>query len=127
MPHLPSETFDANARAALGDPVLRGALARATDLFAGKRRAAIATLPDWEAARERARAIKAETLLHLDRYLAEFEERARAAGTIVHWARDGREACGIVLELARRLGGAPAVVKAKSMTSEEIHLNAALE
>lgn len=127
MPHLPSETFDANARAALSDATLRGALGRATDLFGAKRREAVATLPNWEALRERARAIKAHALARLDEQLLEFERNARAAGTVVHWARDGREACAIVLELARRLGEAPGIVKAKSMTTEEVHLNEALE
>src|SRR6267154_1431216 len=47
---------------------LRGALRHATTLFGERRRAAIAEVPDWEGARDRARAIKDETLLHLDRY-----------------------------------------------------------
>lgn len=127
MPHLPTETFDANARAALDDRVLRGALARAQDLFAEKRAAVLADEPEWEDLRERARAIKAEVLARLDHYLEEFERNARAAGAQVHWARDGREAARIVLQLARELGPAPGIVKAKSMTSEEIHLNEALE
>jgi len=37
MNHLSSETFDENAKAALADVQLRGALRRATSLF-GKRR-----------------------------------------------------------------------------------------
>lgn len=124
MERLSSATFGANARAALADRELGRALRRATDLFAERREAAIATVPDWEELRERARAIKAETLAHLDRYLLEFEQRARAAGTTVHWARDADEACALVLRLARERG-AERLVKAKSMTTEEIGLNAA--
>src|SRR4029079_2031447 len=44
----------------------------------------------------------------------------------VHFADDGAEACRIVLDLIRRVGG-KRVVKSKSMTTEEIHLNRALE
>lgn len=126
MNHLTPETFAANARAALVNDQLRGALHRATSLFGTRRREAASGLPDWEALRSQARAIKDETLLHLDRYLEQFTANAEAAGAQVHWARDGREANSIVCRLARDRG-ARLVVKAKSMATEEIHLNAALE
>ena len=118
-------TFDRDARAALADGQLRGALRQATTLFGERRRAALATVPDWESARDRARAIKDETLEHLDRYLEEFVTNAERAGARVHWARDAAEACDIIGEIAER-HGARTVVKSKSMASEEIHLNAAL-
>src|SRR5206468_1765872 len=86
---------------------------------------ALATAPDWEGARNRARAIKDETLLHLDRYLEEFSANAERAGARVHWARDAAEACEVIGRIAEQRG-ARTVVKSKSMTSEEIHLNAAL-
>ncbi len=118
-------TFDRDARAALADGQLRGALRQATTLFGERRRAALAIVPDWENARDRARAIKDETLEHLDRYLEEFVANAERAGAQVHWARDAREACDIIGGIAERRG-ARTVVKSKSMASEEIHLNAAL-
>jgi L-lactate dehydrogenase complex protein LldF len=122
--HLSSETFAANARAALDDKALGGALRRATDLFAERRATALSSVPDWEALRERGRAIKAEALAHLDRYLVQFEEKAKAAGARVHWADDAHGACELVLKLARERG-AKRLVKSKSMTTEEIGLNAA--
>ena len=118
-------SFERNARAALADGQLRGALRDATTLFGERRRAAMATLPDWEGARERARAIKDETLLHLDRYLEQFTANARRAGARVHWAEDAAQACQIIGRIAEERG-ARTVVKSKSMASEEIHLNAAL-
>ncbi|OLC74060.1 MAG: iron-sulfur cluster-binding protein [Gemmatimonadetes bacterium 13_1_40CM_4_69_8] len=118
-------TFDRNARAALADGQLRDALRQATTLFGERRRAALATAPDWEGARDRARAIKDETLLHLDRYLEEFSANAERAGARVHWARDAAEACEVIGRIAEQRG-ARTVVKSKSMASEEIHLNAAL-
>ncbi|MFL6468674.1 MAG: LutB/LldF family L-lactate oxidation iron-sulfur protein [Pyrinomonadaceae bacterium] len=123
---MTSETFDRNAREALADPVLHGALRNLADSFVIRRRNAIASVDDWEALRERARSIKEKTLLHLDEYLERFTDNATKAGAAIHWARDGKEACEIVLGLCREKN-ADMVVKAKSMAGEEIHLNEALE
>jgi len=126
MNHLSSETFKENARAALADVQLRGALKNATSLFGDRRKAAAASLPNWEDLRSQARAIKDDVLLHLDRYLEEFVRNAESRGATVHWARDAAEAnsiiCGLATERAARI-----VVKSKSMTTEETHLNDALE
>ena len=126
MNQLSSETFHENAKAALNDVQLRGALKHATSLFGERRKEAAASLPNWEDLRSQARAIKDEVLLHLDRYLEEFVKNAEARGAKVHWARDAAEANAIVRKLVvdRR---ARTVVKSKSMTTEETHLNAALE
>jgi L-lactate dehydrogenase complex protein LldF len=126
MNHLSSETFDQNAKAALADTHLRGALKNATSLFGERRKAAAASLPNWEDLRSEARAIKDDVLSHLDRYLEEFVRNAESRGAKVHWARDAAEAnsiiCGLTTECNARI-----VVKSKSMTTEETHLNAALE
>ena len=121
-----TETFAENARAALGDEQLRGALRHATTLFAKRRREAAASLSNWEDLRNEARAIKDEVLLHLDRYLETFVSSAESRGARVHWARDATEANEIICRLTVERG-ARNVVKSKSMTTEEIHLNAALE
>src|SRR6266480_4708243 len=126
MDHLTTETFDANARAALANPQLRGALRNATSLFGARRLEAARSLDNWEELRSQARAIKDETLLHLDQYLEEFAANAEKAGAQIHWARDADEANGIVCRLAGERG-VRLVVKSKSMVTEEIHLNAALE
>jgi L-lactate dehydrogenase complex protein LldF len=118
-------TFERDARTALADGQLRGALRHATTLFGERRLTALATVPDWEGARDRARAIKDETLEHLDRYLEEFAANAERSGARVHWARDAAEACDVIGRIAEQRG-ARTVVKSKSMASEEIHLNAAL-
>lgn len=126
MNHLSSETFKENAKAALADVQLRGALKNATSLFGERRKQAAASLPNWEDLRSQARAIKDEVLLHLDRYLEEFVRNAESRGALVHWARDAAEANQIIcgLAIARK---AQIVVKSKSMTTEETHLNDALE
>jgi L-lactate dehydrogenase complex protein LldF len=126
MNELSSETFGENAKAALADVQLRGALKNATSLFGERRKLAAASLPNWEELRSQARAIKDEVLLHLDRHLEEFARNAEVRGAKVHWARDAAEAnsiiCGLATERRARV-----VVKSKSMTTEETHLNTALE
>jgi L-lactate dehydrogenase complex protein LldF len=117
--------FPAAAREALADGRLRANLRAATDTIREKRGRAIAELADWEELREAARAIKADLLANLDRYLLQFEESVTAAGGHVHWASDGARANEIVLELARS-HGVEEVVKVKSLTTDEIGLNDAL-
>src|SRR6266516_2914652 len=124
MSHLTTETFAANARAALVDTQLRGALRNATSLFAKRRLAAAEGLKNWEGLRTEARAIKDEVLLHLDKYLDQFVANAEKFGAQVHWARDAAEANQIVCRLAGERG-ARQLVKSKSMVTEEIHLEAA--
>ena len=126
MNHLSSETFRENARAALADVHLRGALKNATSLFGDRRKAAAAGLPNWEDLRNQARAIKDEVLSHLDKYLEEFVRAAESRGAKIHWARDAAEANSIICRLATDRK-ARIIVKSKSMTTEETHLNTALE
>lgn len=126
MSQLTAKTFDRNAKAALNDVQLRGALRNLANTFGERRKTAITTVENWEDLRENARKIKEETLLHLDVYLEKFTENAEKSGAKIHWARDAKEANSIVLNLLREKN-ASKVVKSKSMATEEIHLNHALE
>src|SRR5262245_43662687 len=101
MEHLTAETFDQNALEALNDAQLRGALRNLARTFGERRKVAITTVEDWEALREKARAVKDETLAHLDKYLEKFVENAEKAGARIHWARDAKEANSIVLNLLK--------------------------
>lgn len=80
----------------------------------------------WEGARQAAAEIKYEVVNHLDRYLELFEKNLQARGARVHWAGDAKEAREIIVRIARE-NQVRRVIKSKSMTSEEIHLNKALE
>ena len=91
-----------------------------------KRDRAAAAVPEWEALRESASAIKAHTMGRLAEYLEEFERNARANGAVVHWARDAAEHNSAVLEILRA-HGATRLVKSKSMLTEECGLNGFLE
>jgi L-lactate dehydrogenase complex protein LldF len=83
-------------------------------------------VPGFDRLRERAHELKREVMDHLDLYLERFVTNFESRGGKVHWARTGEEACAIVCEIAER-AGAREVVKGKSMVSEEIELNRALE
>jgi len=111
---------------ALADPRLQQILGQLGDTLGRRNREAWAALPNSDLIRERARAIKDQTLAELDKHLATLEHSVTSRGGHVHYADDGAEACRIVVDLIRQRKGTK-VVKSKSMTSEEIHLNHALE
>jgi L-lactate dehydrogenase complex protein LldF len=121
-----SDDFPQAAARALSDPQLRHNLRNATHTIRDKRAAAVAEVPQWEALREAAARIKDEVLGNLDVHLGRLEESVVAAGGHVHWARDGAEACAIVTRLTRA-AGTDEVIKVKSLTTDEIGLNEALE
>ena len=81
---------------------------------------------DHELARERASYIKTNTINNLDKYLMEFEANFTARGGKVIWARNTEEALKEIGQIMKRKR-ARSVVKSKSMTTEEIHLNNFLE
>jgi L-lactate dehydrogenase complex protein LldF len=81
---------------------------------------------DWQNARAHAAAVKWETINHLDRYLEQFERNVIDNGGHVFWAETAEDARRHILDLARR-HSVQKVVKSKSMTTEEIHLNKAFE
>jgi L-lactate dehydrogenase complex protein LldF len=111
---------------ALADPPLQAALVRLTDtLMAGNHRG-FASLANSDKLRDHAKQIKEHTLAHLDGYLAQLDASVRNTGGQVHWAADADEAREIVVGIARQAKCKHAV-KSKSMTSEEVHLNPALE
>ena len=117
--------FRARAAAAASDAALHAKLDNASFRFLDKRREVFAALPDGDARRDRARAVKADAIARLPTLLRQLAERFTANGGIVHWAADADEACRVVLEIAARTG-VRLVVKGKSMVSEEIGLNARL-
>jgi L-lactate dehydrogenase complex protein LldF len=114
--------FPAAARRSLADSQLRANLARATSTIRDKRGRAVDEVPDWEELREAGAAIKDAALLRLDSTLETLELSVTAAGGVVHWAKDGDEACSIVASLARS-HGVDEVVKVKSIATDEIGLN----
>ena len=117
--------FPQAAKTALSNSQLRRNLGKATTTIRAKRAAVVSELPDWEALRSAGSSIKARTMRHLDEYLLQLETAVQHAGGQVHWARDAAEANRIITELVQATG-ADQVVKVKSLTTDEIHLNKAL-
>ncbi|RFB79690.1 LutB/LldF family L-lactate oxidation iron-sulfur protein [Methylovirgula sp. 4M-Z18] len=121
-----SPAFKENAHRALHDAQLQRALGNVRAGFIDKRAKAAAKLPEFEALRDSARDIKNHTLAHLDLYLEAYEKQLEAAGGKLHFARNAEEARQAILAICRARG-AKIVTKGKSMISEEIGLNEALE
>ncbi|MGN6301014.1 MAG: lactate utilization protein B [Angustibacter sp.] len=123
--------FPDAARDALRDSRLRRNLGHATSTIRAKRAAVVGEVPDWEALRAAGSATKTEAMSRLPELLEELERNVTAHGGTVHWARDAAEANQIVLRLAREAGTpddpVTEVVKVKSMATQEIGLNEALE
>ncbi|MEV1244013.1 lactate utilization protein B [Nonomuraea sp. NPDC052129] len=117
--------FPKNAAEAVQNSQLRYNLRKATHTIRGKRANVVSELPDWQELRAAGKAIKDDTLRHLDRYLIQLEEAVTRAGGHVHWARDADEANRIVTRLIQATGESE-VVKVKSMATQEIGLNEAL-
>jgi L-lactate dehydrogenase complex protein LldF len=123
--------FPMAAAALMGDAQLRKNVRHATNVIQAKRKRVVDEMPDWQELREAGKQIRKHTMRHLDFYLQQFERNCTAAGGVVHWARDAEEARQIVVELVKASGSegrSPTeVIKIKSMTTEEIQLNKALE
>jgi len=120
-----SLNFRQNAAEAVNTTSLRDALRTATDMFTTLRTRGISSLPmdEW---RDHASEIRVKVLKDLPAYLDRFSASATAAGAIVHRARDSQAARDIVFDVLRDRQ-VNKVVKAKSMVTEEIHLNEYLE
>jgi L-lactate dehydrogenase complex protein LldF len=140
------EEFRERIRTSLANKTLQEALDANAERRVKGRVAAFESLPDWPEWRQQAHAIRAEVIEHLDAYLSEFMRKAQQNGLVVHRAKDAAEAIKIILEITESNvsrhwnltdDGPPAgmvsrqtpvlVAKSKSMVSEEINLNHALE
>ena len=113
------------ARRAIGDGDLQTALAKVTAAL-GAEGTAARTDPDMVEARRRGAAIRREVLDDLDGWLDRLQAKLESLGITVHRAPGPEDARRVVLEIARQ-EGVKLAVKSKSMATEEIHLNAALE
>lgn len=121
-----SGAFRERAAVATRDARLRNTLHLATLGKYDARRASMHGLRNPEELRALAEQIKRHTLENLPEYLEQFVGNVHAAGGEAHLARTTADARRIVGDIARRYGLRRAV-KAKSMTTEEVELNAALE
>jgi L-lactate dehydrogenase complex protein LldF len=110
----------------LSDSFMRASIANAQDLISRKREECYAELGNFEKWRDLAADIRSHVLEYLDYYLEQFCDNAQKAGARVYFAKNDREA----VEFAKTIfmqKKAKKAVKTKSMVTEEIGLNEALE
>jgi len=121
-----AKDFQAAAKQVTSDFTLRAFLRRALGSYETARGASQRKYHDWSEARQAASEIKWEAVNHLDQYLQEFITKIEARGTRVFVAADAGQARDYILQVAKE-NGVRSIIKSKSMTTEEIHLNDALE
>lgn len=121
------KAFTNKIDAAIQDPVLQSALDANAIGRENAWKAAFEAMPyDLAAMRQDAHRIRKDVIENLDDYLARFIQQAQANGFIIHRAVDAHQANEIVLQIAQQ-NNAKLIAKSKTMVSEEIELNPALE
>jgi L-lactate dehydrogenase complex protein LldF len=120
--------FERKIGETLADPALQLKIYTNTATLVEKRRTAVSeeAFPEYQELRTHANALKRHAIEHLDTYLEQLETNVVAHGGKVIWCRDATEVADFVLNLAKERQ-ARLIVKSKSMTTEEIHLNERLE
>jgi len=118
--------FQERVDKSLNDDFLRKALVAAQEKLRNGKKEQSEILGNWENWRKRAEQIRQHTIENLDSYLEQFALNAEKQGAKVFFATDKTEAVEYIKSLAIQKK-AKSIVKSKSMVSEEIHLNQALE
>ena len=123
---IKTERFSEAAREGLKSAHAHGFLKLRANFVRARRETALSTFPDAAAAQAYGAAIREEAIARLPELLEEFEKNALANGARVFWARDAKEANEYIVHLAKEKG-IEYVTKGKSMVTEELGLNEALE
>lgn len=114
---------------ALEDDFMRKAMAKAQDGLRGRKMNATVhdeEIGDWEEWRSAGEEIRRHTLENLDFYLEQLSGNFARQGGHVYFAETAEDATRYIQEVAKQKN-AKKVTKAKSMVTEEIGLNEALE
>ena len=111
---------------AINDPRLQRSIANIQELIGNNAGPALDQLPGGREARKQGKKLRQETLANLDVHLAELVQKIRNNGGHVYFADDGKAACDYCIQVARE-NGVNLAVKGKSMVTEEIGLNHAME
>ncbi|TCP07002.1 LutB/LldF family L-lactate oxidation iron-sulfur protein [Caldimonas thermodepolymerans] len=118
--------FKARAGERLADQRLQKNLKKLSTKFVTARAQVVQELEEFEAIRNEAVRRRKAALAKLDVWLERFEREATRRGATVLWAETPAEAAQLVVEIARKHEVRRAT-KTKSMVSEEMALNKALE
>jgi L-lactate dehydrogenase complex protein LldF len=122
--------YGAGLRQSAGRSIAAGSRGKhlpwAADQLAARKDAAANRLHNFDELRSGARRARQDAIRCLPELLEQLADAVEANGGHVFFAADGGEACSHIVGLARDRG-ATRVVKSKSMVTEEIGLNRALE
>lgn len=120
------DDFKTRIRQEIQDPVMRQAVANAQERIGANRQKMVDELGHWEAWRLRSEQIRNHVLENLDAYLYQLSEKVIANGGHVFFAATREDATEYIVQVAQAKN-ARKVVKSKSMVTEEIGMNAALQ
>jgi iron-sulfur cluster protein len=112
--------YKRNIYKVLKDDFLKTALERAVKAFRENRDAALAAFPDVVEKRERLQEIKDEVIDNLEGYVSRAREALEKSHAKTYFAEDAEEANEILKKI---IGTGKMIVKAKSITSEELDFN----
>ena len=122
----PAKDFKARSKAVLDNPGQRKNFRGAMDFLQAKRRAQFTDPDELQGLRELGASIRRYSLANLPRLLEQLEANLTANGVKVHWAQNAADANAIGLQIAQRVN-AKHIIKGKSMVSEEVGFNHAME
>ncbi|HYD60755.1 MAG TPA: LutB/LldF family L-lactate oxidation iron-sulfur protein [Noviherbaspirillum sp.] len=118
--------FKARVGEKLADKRLQQNLKKLSTKWVSGRASAILELDDFEGTRNAAKERRMRAIENLDVWLDTFEKKATQQGATVLYAESAEDASRLVVEIAKK-HGVKKVTKSKSMVSEEMALNKALE
>lgn len=122
----PQADFHQRSQAVLDDPSLRKSFRGAMDFLMQKRAVQFPDDAQFQALRQQGEAIRRYSLSKLPDLLEQLEKNLIANGIHVHWAENTQDAQQIISDIMVA-ANAKLIVKGKSMVSEEVELNHALE
>ncbi len=121
----PKLDFVANAADAMANEQLQANLRKFTGILKMVYQLGVDSVENFDELVRYASEVKKHTIDHLDVYLEQFESRVTESGGKVYYAQTGEDLNRIVLDICRS-AKARAIVKGKSMVSEETGLNKSL-
>ncbi|WP_102026615.1 LutB/LldF family L-lactate oxidation iron-sulfur protein [Salirhabdus sp. Marseille-P4669] len=124
--HIGEKQFTSRVEKGLEDQFMRGAVRSAQERLQNGRANAAEELGEWEEWRNLGQEIRTHTMENLDYYLEQLSDKIAELGGHVFFAETAEEANAYVRSVIRKKE-AKKIVKSKSMVTEEINLNDALE
>lgn len=122
----PAKDFKARSKEVLDNPGQRKNFRGAMDFLQAKRRSQFTDQDELQGLRDLGASIRRYSLSNLPRLLEQLEANLTSNGVQVHWAEDSADANAIALKIAERVN-AKRIIKGKSMVSEEVGFNHAME